>query len=32
VPQAFRFLGIGEGACARVLEDLQENGVEAGGE
>lgn len=31
VPQASRFFGVGEDACARILEDLQEKGVEARG-
>jgi hypothetical protein len=31
VPQASRFFDTSEGACARILEDLQENGVEARG-
>lgn len=30
-PQASRFFGVGEDACARILEDLQEKGVEARG-
>jgi hypothetical protein len=31
VPQASRVFGIGEDACARILADLQEKGVEARG-